>query len=176
MTAGDPLLTHLGDDAAARNDNLVIMVVTVACVESVPESRRSGPQPERPARRAANDVAPAGLLEAILGELVKASADARRTRRIDQLLDVAGTLTTLADAARIDTRDTATLQGRPRDGARIPLLLKELGIKLAALKALEGPEIAEAMKLSQETGPLASNISAKVLTALDAVGAALAAA
>jgi hypothetical protein len=153
-----------------------MMVVTVERVESVSEARRAVTQSDPPARMTANDVAPTDPLEAILSELVRASADARRTRRIDQLLDVTGTLTMLADAARIDTRDTGTLQGRPRDGARIPLLLKELGIKLAALKALEGPEIAEAMKLIQETRPLAANISAKVLTALDEVGAALAAA
>lgn len=137
---------------------------------------RPGAQRDRPRSRGGSDIAPAEPLESIRSELVEASANARRTRRIDQLLDVAGTLAMLADAVRIDYRDTGTLQGQPRDAARMPLLLKELGIKLAALEALEGPAIAEAMKLVQEPNPLASNMSQKVLTALDEIRAALAAA
>lgn len=119
--------------------------------------------------------APSEPLLAIHGELVEASANALRIRRVDQLLDIAATLTMLADAVRIDDREGGTLQGRPRDAARVPLLLKELGLKLAALVALDGPELVEATRLVREP-TLAASMSAKVLTALDEIGAALTAA
>jgi len=135
---------------------------------------RPGTQRDRPSSTAENDVASAEPLRAIHGELVEASANALRMRRLDQLLDIAGTLTTLADAVRVDDREAGTLQGRPRDSARLPLLLKELALKLAALNALKGPVIAEATKLVQEPNPLASNVNAKVLTALDEIAAAVA--
>ena len=124
--------------------------------------------------------APAGAsaepLQAIHGELVKASTSALRIRRVDQLLDIAATLTMLADAVRVDEAEPGRLQGQPRAPARMLLLLKELDVKLAALEALEGPVIEQALKLVQEPAPLASNMSAKVLTALDEIAAALTAA
>lgn len=82
----------------------------------------------------------------------------------------------LADAVRVDDGETGRLQGQPRAPARMLLLLKELDVKLAALEALEGPVIEQTVKLVQEPTPLASSLSAKVLSALDEIAAALAAA
>jgi GGDEF domain-containing protein len=115
-------------------------------------------------------------LQAIRAEIVEASSSARRVHQVDQLLNVAETLTTLADAARIDDHGNGRLQGMPREPARIPLLLKELAVKLAALRALDGPEIGEATRLVEGPAPTISTLSVKVLSALDAVGAALEAA
>jgi GGDEF domain-containing protein len=115
-------------------------------------------------------------LHAIRAELAQASSSARRVRQVDQLLDVAETLTTLADAARIDDNGHGRLQGMPREPARIPLLLKELALKLAALRALDGPEIAAVSQLVDGSAPNISSLSSKVLSALDEVGTALAAA
>jgi hypothetical protein len=89
-----------------------------------------------------NAEAPGEWLQVIHREVVEGFADARRVRRIDQLLDVASTLTRVADATRIDWADTSGLIGQPRDAARVPLLLEELELKHAGLLALGGPELA----------------------------------
>jgi GGDEF domain-containing protein len=101
-------------------------------------------------------------------------ASAARIRRVERLLDIAETLTKLADAARIDDAGPGRLQGQATGADRIPLLLKELSLKLAALKALDGTEIAEANTLL--TSPVATTIRTKVLTALDEIGEVLQAA
>ena len=115
-------------------------------------------------------------LKALRAEMVEASASRMRIWRVDQLLDLARTLTELADAARIDDGQTGGLQGQPRDAPRIPLLLKELGLKLAALRALGGPEIPGLCSLVEDASPRAGNTSAKVIAALDEIGAVLTAA
>jgi hypothetical protein len=94
-------------------------------------------------------------------------------RRVDRLLDLAATLSTIADAVRI-THEGGGLQGQPRDPARIPVLLRELGLKLAASQTLGGPEIPEAAKLAGEVAPAASGMGTRVLTALDEIRLALA--
>ena len=99
---------------------------------------------------------------------------AARIRRVERLLDVAETLTKLADAARIDDAGPGRLQGQASGADRIPLLLKELGLKLAALKALDGTEIAEANALL--ASPVASTMRTKVLSVLDEIRETLAAA
>ena len=116
--------------------------------------------------------ASADWLRSIHRELVDAFADAQRIRRVDQLLDVGGTLTTLADAVRIDWSDTSRLVGQPRDGARVPVLLKELELKLAGLAALGGPELAVATRLT-EMAASPSRIDDEVFDAMDEIKAAL---
>ena len=64
--------------------------------------------------------ASAEWLQSIHEELVDALAEERRVRRVTQLLDIAATLTIIADAARIDWSDTGRLIGQPRDPAREP--------------------------------------------------------
>jgi hypothetical protein len=86
--------------------------------------------------------APIEWLQSIHREIVEAFADARRARRIDQLLDVASALTLIADAVRVDWADTTGLIGQPRDAARVTLLVQELDLKQAGLVALGGPELA----------------------------------
>ena len=115
-------------------------------------------------------------LKALRAEMVEASASRMRIWRVDQLLDIARTLTELADAARIDDGQTGGLQGQPRNAPRIPLLLKELSLKLAALRALGGPEIPGLCSLVEDASPRAGNTSAKVIAALDEIGAVLTAA
>jgi GGDEF domain-containing protein len=128
----------------------------------------------------ASDAAPGGVdpsaepLKALQAEVIEASASRMRIWRVDQLLDLARTLTELADAARIDDGQTGGLQGQPRDAPRIPLLLKELGLKLAALRALGGPEIPGLCSLVEDASPRAGNTSAKVIAALDEIGTVLA--
>jgi GGDEF domain-containing protein len=122
------------------------------------------------------EVAPIGPLAAMHAEMLEASACALRKWRIDRLLDIADTLTVLADAARIDDRQTGALQGMPRDPARIPLLAKELGLKLTALRVLGGPDVPAAKVLAEETHPRGVNTGVRVLAALDEIGEALAAA
>jgi hypothetical protein len=115
-------------------------------------------------------------LRAIHRELAESAENARRMRRVDQLLDVAGTVTVLADAARIDWSGTGKLQGMPRDPGRIPLLLKELELKLAGLAALDGPELAAVYELVGMANAPASSIRDGVGPATDEIGVALAAA
>ena len=94
---------------------------------------------DTPARRRGIGRAAPG--RAIHRELAESSENARRTRRVDHLLDVSGAVTVLAYAARIDWTGTGKLLKMPRDPGRIPLLLTELELKLAALAAaLDGPE------------------------------------
>ena len=93
---------------------------------------------------------------------------AARIQRVDRLLDVAETLTKLADAARIDDAGPGRLQGQASGADKIPLLLKELALKLAALKALDGSEISEAATLL--AAPAAATMRTKVLSALDEIG------
>jgi GGDEF domain-containing protein len=113
-------------------------------------------------------------LQALQAEMSEASASRMRVWRVDQLLDLARTLTELADAARIDDGQTGGLQGLPRDAPRIPLLLKELSLKLTALRALGGPEIPGLCSLVEDANPRAGNTSAKVIAALDEIGTVLA--
>jgi hypothetical protein len=114
-------------------------------------------------------------LKCIHSELVEAFADARRVRRVDQLLDLAGTLTQIADAARIEWGDTGKLMGQPRDPGRIPLLLQELELKLTGLQALGEPELAATKRLTGMANSPAS-IDTAVLDAIDEIKATLAAA
>jgi GGDEF domain-containing protein len=136
--------------------------------------RRLG-SPTSEAAKGADDSS-AEPLQALQAELSEAAASRMRMWQVDQLLDLARTLTELADAARIDDGQTGGLQGQPRDAPRIPLLLKELGLKLAALRALGGPEIPGLSSLVEEGNPRAGNTSAKVIAALDEIGAVLASA
>ncbi len=94
--------------------------------------------------------------------------------RVERLLDIAETLSKLADAARIDDAGPGRLQGQATGADRIPLLVKELALKLAALKALDGTKIAEATALL--ASPVASTMRTKVLSALDEIGEVLVAA
>lgn len=118
---------------------------------------------------------PAAPPASLWSEMVEASAGSLRRWRVDQLLDVAGTLTLFADAARTDGA-VGGLQGQPRDAARIPLLLKELGLKLTALDVLGGADLPAARALADEAGPRVANAGARALAALDEIDAALAAA
>ena len=136
--------------------------------------RRHEPDPPTDSRTA--DDPSAEPLKALQAEMIEASASRMRMWQVDQLLDLARTLTELADAARIDDGQTGGLQGQPRDAPRIPLLLKELGLKLAALRALGGPEIPGLSSLVGDANPRAGNTSAKVIAALDEIGTVLAAA
>src|SRR4051794_8030376 len=98
----------------------------------------------RPVRRAGSPPGPPleDPLLAIHGELVEASAAALKMRQVDQLLAIAETLAELAEAARVDdSGGSGRLRGGPREPTRIPLLLRELSLKLAALAAFGGPEI-----------------------------------
>lgn len=115
---------------------------------------------------------PAGASSSVVLEAELASA--ARIRRVERLLDVADTLTKLADAARIDDAGPGRLQGQATGADKIPLLIKELGLKLAALKALDGTEISEATTLLSST--VASTMRTRVLAALDEIGETLAAA
>jgi GGDEF domain-containing protein len=101
-------------------------------------------------------------------------ANVTRIWRVERLLDVAETLAKLADAARIDDAGVGRLQGHASGADKFPLLLKELALKLAALKALDGSEIAEAEMLLRS--PVAGTMRTKVLSALDEIGLVLAAA
>ena len=123
----------------------------------------------------ADDEAPLEWLQSIHRELVEAFADARRERRIDQLLDVASTLTLVADAARVDWADTSGLIGQPRDVARVPFLLQELDLKHAGLVALGGPEIAAVKRVIGLANSPAS-IDAAVNDAIAEIKSTLAAA
>lgn len=141
-----------------------------------PRERRRVPRPGTVAHVAGAAAAPEGTLEPlqlIHREIVDASVHAERSGRIDRLVDVATTLAMLADAVRIDTRDPTRLQGQPRDAARVPLLIKELAVKLAALEAVQGPAIVQALRLVREPIPVISDLSPIVLMALDQVSAAL---
>ncbi len=126
----------------------------------VDDEAAPGPEESAPEPRRADPTDPA--------------SGAVRTWRIDQLLDIARTLTALSDAARIDNSQTSGLQGQPRDAARIPLLLKELGLRLIALDTLGGPPLPEADALAQDAGLRMANIGGRVLAALDEIGTALA--
>ena len=151
------------------------------------DTRLSAAQPDRPRRdrraqarpgdrREPAPAPPAGdPLAAIHSELIEASASASRMRRVEQLLDIGRTLTSLADAGRIEDGGIGTLAGKPRDAARIPILMKELGLKLAALSALDGPEVSETAKLLAAPGA-PSSLTARVHDALDEIATALAAA
>jgi hypothetical protein len=86
--------------------------------------------------------APVEWLQSIHRELVEAFADARRARRIDQLLEVASALMLIADAVRVDWADTSGLIGQPRDAGRVTLLVQELDLRHAGLVALGGPVLA----------------------------------
>lgn len=129
----------------------------------------------RPLRRAGQ---PPGLppgvdpLAAIHGELAEASAATLRMRQVDGLLDIASTLSQLADAVRVDDSGTESgrLRGGPREPARIPLLIRELGLKLAALTAFGGPEIEAAAELVASPNQHFSQMPVKILAALDQVG------
>ncbi len=115
-----------------------------------------------------------GRLEALQTELAEATAAASRIQRVDRLLDLAETLSKLADAAKIDNVGAGRLQGQASGADKIPLLLKELGLKLAALRSLDGCELAEAASLL--ASPAAGTMRTKVLSALDEIGTVLAAA
>ena len=95
-----------------------------------------------------------------------------RTRHVDGLLDVAATLSQLAEAVRVDESDQASgrLRGGPREPARIPLLIGKLGLKLAALQAFGGPEIAAASEIAASTSTHYSQLAPKVIVALDQIG------
>jgi hypothetical protein len=109
-------------------------------------------------------------------EMVEASAASQRRWQVDHLLDLARTLTELADASRIDDSQSGGLVGQPRDAPRIPLLLKELGLKLAALRALGGPDLPGVSDLVQDADPRSGNSCAEVIAALEEIGSLLAAA
>jgi hypothetical protein len=92
-------------------------------------------------------------------------------RQVDQLLDIAETLTGLAEAARPeDTGDSGRLRGGPRDPARIPILTRELSLKLAALAAFGGPDIEAAAELVALPSSQFTAIPGRVLAALDQIG------
>jgi hypothetical protein len=119
-----------------------------------------------------DDEASAKWLQSIHCQLVEAFAEARRVRRVEQLLEIAGTLTIVADAARIDWSSTGSLMGQPRDAARIPLLLNELDLKATGLVALGGPELAAVNRLiGMASSP--SSIDTGVLEAIDEIKSAL---
>ena len=116
--------------------------------------------------------ASAEWLQSIHGELVQAFAEARRVGRVEQLLEIAGTLTMVSDAARIDWADKGSLLGQPRDPARIPLLLNELDLKVTGLVALGGPELTAVNRLIGMASSL-SSIEAGLLEAHDEIKSAL---
>jgi hypothetical protein len=119
--------------------------------------------------------ASAEWLQSIHCQLVEAFAEARRVRRVEQLLEIAGMLTIVADAARINRSNTGSLMGQPRDPARIPLLLNELDLKVTGLVALGGPEFAAVNRLiGMASSP--SSIDTGVLEAIDEIKSALQAA
>jgi GGDEF domain-containing protein len=132
----------------------------------------------RPMRRAGQpptlSLDPDDPLVAIHGEIAEASAAALKMKQVDQLLDVATTLAQLAEAVRVDDHSEGRLRG-PREPARIPILLKELGLKLAALQAFGGPELDQAIKLAAEPNAPFSSMPPKVLAALDQIGFVLSA-
>jgi GGDEF domain-containing protein len=142
------------------------------------DERLTAAHPGRPPRERRRYLRPgsrgdaAGAASSVVLEAELTSA--ARIRRAERLLDVAETLTKLADAARIDDAGPGRLQGQAAGADRIPLLLKELGLKLAALKALDGTEIGEANSLL--ASPVTSTMRAKVLSVLDEIGETLAAA
>jgi len=112
-------------------------------------------------------------LQSIQRELAEAFADARRMRRIDLLLEIAATLTLVADAARTDWTGNGTLIGQPRDPARIPPLLQELDVKPTALVALGGAEI-EAAKRAVELVSSPTSLETVVVEAMDEIKSTLA--
>jgi GGDEF domain-containing protein len=127
----------------------------------------------RPVRRAGSPPGPPldDPLLAIHGELVEASANAVKMRQVDQLLDIAETLAQLAEAARTeDTGESGRLRGGPRDPARIPILMRELSLKVAALAAFGGPVIDAAAELLALPSTQFIAIPTKVLAALDQIG------
>jgi GGDEF domain-containing protein len=137
------------------------------------EERRAA-DPVRAAAGEPGDAASVEPLHAIHGELVEAAAATLKARQMDQLLNVATTLSGLADAARLDGVPGEVGRLREvRDPGRIPLLLRELALKLAALSAVGGPEIAEAAELLREPKPISPVTARRALEALDAVSAAL---
>ena len=95
-----------------------------------------------------------------------------RTRHVDGLLDIAATLSQLAEAVRVDESDQASgrLRGGPREPARIPLLIRKLGLSLAALQAFGGPEIAAASEIAASPNAHYSQLAPKVIVALDQIG------
>jgi len=130
----------------------------------------------RPVRRAGSSPGlPPGVdpLAAIHGELAEASAATLKMRQVDGLLDIAATLSALADAVRVDDsggQESGRLRGGPREPARIPLLIRELGLKLAALSAFGGPEITAAVELVASPNQHFAQMPPKILAALDQVG------
>jgi GGDEF domain-containing protein len=102
------------------------------------------------------------------------ASEALRRWHVDQLLDLARTLTQLADAARIDDTGAGGLQGQPREPARIPLLAREVGLKLTALRSLGGPEIPGAAFIATEARRRPASVGTSVPAVLDEIDAALA--
>jgi GGDEF domain-containing protein len=177
----EPLVDHA---AATMRDPALRVSVAVAWSSVVLPEEASDPvgalrladqrlAANRPVRRAGS---PPGSplddpLAAIHGELVEASATAVRMRQVDRLLDIAETLTGLAEAARAeDTVDSGRLRGGPRDPARIPILTRELSLKLAALAAFGGPDIEAAAELVALPSSQFTMIPGRVLAALDQIG------
>jgi len=127
----------------------------------------------RPMRRAGSPSAPVGdPLIAIHGELVEASVAAVRMRQVDLLLEIATTLSHLAEAVRVDDTggESGRLRGGPREPARIPILIRELGLRLSALTAVGGPQLQEVAQLVASPNQHYSALPAKVLAALDQIG------
>jgi GGDEF domain-containing protein len=127
----------------------------------------------RSRRRHLRPVPDADGADSPAAEDADAGAGALRRWHVDQLLDLARTLTLLADAARVDYSGGDGLQGQPREPARIPLLAREVALKLTALRTLGGPEIPEAAGLATEAGRRPGSVAAQVPAALDAIDAAL---
>jgi GGDEF domain-containing protein len=177
----EPLVDHA---AATMRDPALRVSVAVAWSSVVLPDEASDPvgalrladqrlAANRPVRRAGSPPGPPvdDPLAAIHGELVEASATAVRMRQVDQLLDVAETLTALAEAARTeDAADSGRLRGGPRDPARIPILTRELSLKLAALAAFGGPDIEAAAELVALSSSHYTVIPGRVLAALDQIG------
>jgi GGDEF domain-containing protein len=141
------------------------------------DERLSSAQPGRQPRARRSYLRPVSSAEPVTTASPAATPQPEsptRIWRVERLLDIAETLTKLADAARIDDAGPGRLQGQASGADKIPLLLKELALKLAALKALDGSEIAEAETLLQS--PVAGTMRTKVLSALDEIGLVLAAA
>jgi GGDEF domain-containing protein len=140
------------------------------------DERLTASHPGRPPRERRRYLRPgsrgrdAGAASSVVLEAELTSA--ARIRRAERLLDIAETLTKLADAARIEDAGAGRLQGQAAGADRIPLLLKELALKLAALKALDGTEIGEANALL--ASPVTSTMRSKVLGVLDEIGETLA--
>jgi GGDEF domain-containing protein len=177
----EPLVDHA---AATMRDPALRVSVVVAWSSVVLPDEASDPvgalrladqrlAANRPVRRAGSPPGPPvdDPLAAIHGELVEASATAVRMRQVDTLLDIADTLTSLADAARTEnSADSGRLRGGPRDPARIPILTRELSLKLAALAAFGGPDIEAAAELVALPSAQFTAIPARVLAALDQIG------